>query len=424
MRVWLLSIGEPLPCVGNGSRLWRTGHLAKALAHKGHQVCWWTSTFCHKEKRHLATEDTTVDFLPRCEIRMLHATGYRKNISLKRLINHRQLADKFLTEADRSPSPDIIVSSLPTLEFCEAATRLGYRRNIPVVLDIRDLWPDIFVDLTPRRLHGLTRWFLSPIFRAARIACTRATALTGITEQFVEWSLEKAGRRRRTWDRAFPMGYAKTELNTAEIENARSFWRSFGVARENNQFIVCFFGTLGRHFETTTVVEAARQLARSDPSIRFVICGNGESLKQWQQLTRDLSNVTLPGWVNAAQIWTLMRMSSAALAPYISSHDFSRSLPNKSIEYLSSGLPVVSSLRGVLEDLLRQHDCGITYGNGQSEQLAAALLQLQSDPQLCRRMAANSAAVYRKHFIAEKTYDEMADHITRVASEGRITRAA
>ena len=25
MRVWLLSIGEPLPCVGNGSRLWRTG---------------------------------------------------------------------------------------------------------------------------------------------------------------------------------------------------------------------------------------------------------------------------------------------------------------------------------------------------------------------------------------------------------------
>ena len=186
--------------------------------------------------------------------------------------------------------------------------------------------------------------------------------------------------------------------------------------QENGEFIVCFFGIFGRHFEAPTVMGAARRLARLGSPIRIIACGAGERSDEWHRLAANLPNVTLPGWVNAAQIWTLMRMSRAALAPYVSTHDFSRSLPNKAIEYLSAGLPVVSSLQGVLSELLLQHDCGITYENGQAEQLADALVQLRGDPQRCRTMSTNAAALYRKQFVAENIYDAMADHLLRVAS--------
>ena len=50
------------------------------------------------------------------------------------------------------------------------------------------------------------------------------------------------------------------------------------------------------------------------------------------------------------------------------------------------------------------------------KQLADALVQLQGDPQRCRTMSTNAAALYRKQFVAENIYDAMADHLLRVAS--------
>lgn len=420
MRVWLLSIGEPLPYNGNQSRLWRSGHLADALSRKGHQVCWWTSTFDHKEKRHLSSKDTTWPFRTRCELRMLHAMSYSKNISWKRLVNHRQLGKKFLQQAAYLPRPDVIISSLPTLDFCSAASCYGRQFNVPVVLDLRDLWPDIFVDVAPALVRKPVRLMLSPFFRQIRKACSRATALTGITEAFVDWGLDKAGRTRSALDHAFPMGYSSCKPSSKEINDASLFWKTHGVTPDNGEFIVCFFGTLGRHFEASTVMETATNLAPLGTPIRFVICGTGEQANAWHRQGDRLANVTMPGWVNRAQIWSLMRMSSVALAPYISTHDFSRSLPNKSIEYLSAGLPVLSSLQGVLSELLQKEQCGITYENGNSQQLADILLSLPGDTRRCGTMSTNAKSLYRRQFVAEDIYDAMAEHLERVAQEKRV----
>jgi len=59
MRVWLLTIGEPVPLgAGARDRLHRTGAFARYLVSRGHQVVWWTSAFDHFRKQHLSGEDT------------------------------------------------------------------------------------------------------------------------------------------------------------------------------------------------------------------------------------------------------------------------------------------------------------------------------------------------------------------------------
>lgn len=424
MKIWLLSIGEPLPCDGQGDRLWRTGLLAQALLQKGHEVCWWTSTFHHKEKRQRCDQDENWDYHPRCVVRMLHAKSYRRNISLGRFWNHRELARKFRKLAAHLDPPDLIVSSLPTLDFCFAATEYGRQLGVPVVLDVRDLWPDIFQDAAPGPLRPLARRLLGPLQERTRRACANATAITGITKEFVAWGLEKANRSGHVLDHAFPMGYAQSEPTTEEICEAQGFWESKGISAARNEFLLCFFGTLGRHFEHQTVMQAAEKLAKTNRPFRLVVCGSGPAAPEWQKLASSLPNVTLPGWVSAAQIWTLMRLSSAALAPYYSTHDFARSLPNKSIEYLSAGLPILSSLQGSLAELLLQNDCGVTYGNGQAQQLTDAVVGLYHNPTRRQAMSTNAKRLYQRSFVAEKVYAQMADHLMQVALSGRVSARA
>lgn len=416
MRAWLLSIGEPLPCDGKGDRLWRTGHLAKALVHAGHEVRWWTSTFHHKEKKQRANEDHTWSFLPGCELQLLHANSYSRNISFARYRNHRTLAKRFLQQASELAPPDIIVSSLPTLDFCAAATKYGKENDVPVVIDVRDLWPDIFVDCSPQLMRSSARLLLSPLFRQAQQACAAATGLTGITDAFVDWAVDKVRRERNQFDQSFPMGYSETTPSSDEIQAAEHFWAEQGVTANSNEFTICFFGTLGRHFEIPTVLEAARKLEQMGRNVRWVICGTGSHSDAWKSQAKDLQSVTFPGWVSAAQIWTLMRLSQAALAPYVSTHDFARSLPNKSIEYLSAGLPIVSSLQGVLADLLQKSDCGWTYQNGSPDQLIQIVNRLVENRDQLDAMSHKALTLYQDRFTAENVYAKMADHLQAIAT--------
>ena len=74
MKIWLLTIGEPVPLgAGVRDRLHRTGAFARYLVSRGHEVTWWTSAFDHFRKQHLAAEDTFLTEPDGLGIRLLRA---------------------------------------------------------------------------------------------------------------------------------------------------------------------------------------------------------------------------------------------------------------------------------------------------------------------------------------------------------------
>jgi hypothetical protein len=95
MRIWLITIGEPLPIDCKNDRLLRAGILADMLFREGHEVLLWTSTFDHVGKRQRCGTDTTKVLGDRYRIKMLYANGYSDNISFARLLNHRGVWGKF-----------------------------------------------------------------------------------------------------------------------------------------------------------------------------------------------------------------------------------------------------------------------------------------------------------------------------------------
>lgn len=418
MRIWIVTVGETLPTDGHGDdRLLRAGILATMLAQRGKDVVWWSSTFDHVRKQQRFPGDTSFRLESGVLLKLLHGCGYARNVSLKRLVDHAMLARKFTRQAGDMPRPDVILCSLPPLELPVAATRYGERHRVPVIIDVRDLWPDLFLELVPHWARATANVFLAPMWKQARQACRKATTITGNSPHFVDWGIALAGRARTPWDRHFWHGYAARTPGHDQLQAAYAFWSRWGVASSDEVFTACFFGAIGPQSELETVIEAARLLERSEKQFRFVLCGKGDRLDALRKEAADCPSVIFPGWIGAPEIWTLMRMSAVGLAVYRSNVGYVSNLPNKPIEYLSAGLPVISSLSGFLEDFLAQHGCGATFPNGNAQCLAGLLSDLHDDRARLKNMADNAHRVFAEEFAAEKVYGEMIDYIEKIAMQ-------
>ena len=401
----------------------RVGMMAEQLVRRGHQVVWWSTTFDHSRKTYRFSKDT-VEVLPNgCEMRFLHSISYRSNVSLRRIWNHICVARKFAEQGRQLPAPDVIFCGLPTPELSLQSVRYGHEKSVPVVLDVRDLWPDDIILLAPTALRGLARLCLWPMTRTVRRACHGATAICATSPVFVKWGLACGNRRPSPLDRDFPLAYAAETPAPESVANAEAYWRQFNLLPGKDEFIVCYFGMLGQNSELLPVLEAARQLDRGPRKIRFILCGNGDRLEQYQNAAQGCANVLFPGWVGRAEIWTLMRMAKVGLVPIQSIYSYMSNLPNKTIEYMSAGLPLVSCLQGVLQQTLAEHNIGLTYQNGNADELLSILCRLYDSPQLVHTMSRNAMALFNQRFHAEKVYNEMSDYLEEVAKLGSAARA-
>ena len=240
MNAWLATIGEPVPVQeGSHDRLHRAGYFARflpatAIRSRGGLP---PSTISANGTSLTATPSSRPRV--RCDIRLLHGCGYRSNVSWARFRDHDQIGGQFARLARAAEDrPDVIVAALPTIELCAESVKFGRQRGIPVILDMRDMWPDIFVTAVPGRPAG-ARLLLWPLFRQARSAHAGATAITGITEAFVDWGLQRGRRARSPLDRAFPMGYASVPPAEENLRRGTTLGRAGAWCRIRRP-IACF----------------------------------------------------------------------------------------------------------------------------------------------------------------------------------------
>lgn len=420
MRFWLIQRAEPVPTDGPSVRLMRTGLLARTLAGRGHDVVWWSSTFDHYRKLHRFKADTLLELEPGLRLHLVHSGGYGRNVSLARMVNDRAVARGFARLSRETMPPDLIVSSLPTVDLCTEAVRLGAERDVPVVIDVRDMWPDIFVGVLPAPLRGPGRVLVAPLVARARFALRSAAGLTAMSRFVFDWALRHAGRPGRAADGVFPLGYQAPVVAPDARERAGDDLRAMGV--DPAKTICWFVGQLGRVYDVATVIEGARALwQRGRADVQLVISGDGDNAAALRARARDLPNVVFTGWVNTAQIAWLMAVAGVGLAAV---RPVGEALPNKLFEYLSAGLPVLSSLRGEAEGLLARHGCGVTYPPGDVAAFVEAVERLAGDIALRETMGRNATALYAAGYSSEAVYGRMAAHLEAVARQHADGRSA
>ena len=89
-------------------------------------------------------------------------------------------------------------------------------------------------------------------------------------------------------------------------------------------------------------------------------------------------------------------MTKVGLVTY--SKDAIMSLPNKPFEYMAEGLPLLSSLRGELRDLIEKHRIGRFYEAGNPSSLADGVRWFYNHPEEARQMGKRSFELFSKKF--------------------------
>jgi glycosyltransferase involved in cell wall biosynthesis len=415
--VWLVQRAEPTPHDNAGAqRPMRMGMLASRLAEEGHEVTWWTSSFDHYGRSQRDTRGGLREVDELYSIRYIPAPSYKKNLSIARLFHDWILARRFLKLAhqDENP-PDVILASLPSPGLAWAAVRFGERTGVPVVVDVRDLWPDVIYDHVPRALGPLARLALRRMQLTTARACAGAQAIVGVTEPFVDWGVANAGRSRRSTDRAFHLGYLRSEepgLGGASQAVQGEPWAN----RSPDPLLVVFFGTLGRMFDLVPVFDAARLLRERGCDIDFVICGDGSARIEMERQAAGLDNVLFTGWVDRSQIDQLLHRADVGLAPYVQSSNFSKNIPNKIAEYLSGGLVLAVSLdEGQMSDFINQWECGFSYGDS-SARLADRLEEFASGAASLGVSQSNAERAFNASLDAKVIYGELVDFLVELAA--------
>lgn len=411
MKTWIVCVGEPLPEEQNKTRLRRMGNLAIALSqNEKNEVEWISSSFDHYQKKQIVSKTTEKKQAKNYRLHMIYNEGYKKNISLARVKFHSNTAKKMFKYMEELEKPDVILASMEPLEIAECAIKYGKQNNIPVIIDVRDLWPEIYYEVFPKYLH----WALFPYVKFSQLKLKKimksAYSIFGLSESFLKYGLHYANRERLDTDDVIPIAYPNYNYSASESLFEEN-WKSFGLQKED--FIVLFLGNFGDQFEFNEIIEASIKAYDSHPQIKFVLCGSGKNLDEVKSRIKD--NVVFSGWVYQDAILSVLLKAKIGIAPYINSKNYRNNTPNKFGEYLSAGLPILVSVSGDMEKLLNENKCGYKYNTGLD--LYDQIIAYYNNPTQLFEHSSNARSLYESMFESTKVYEKMIHKMEYICEE-------
>ena len=206
----------------------------------------------------------------------------------------------------------------------------------------------------------------------ANQAYGRAAALVGLSNEIVR-RIQTAHPMATTYRiPSSPVSYPVDHEAVADIR------RRFG-----DRFLVIHAATMLPHKGFDVTIEAARHLERSHPDIRFALLGEGRQSEALKRQAGPLSNLEFVGAQSDMGAWL-------AAADILAHPAHLEGLGSVILEAFEAGLPVVASDAGGIPDLIEDGASGILIPRGDSSALARAILEIQSNPELGKTLAARA----------------------------------
>ena len=412
MIFWILQTGESLHCDPGAVRGMRAMNLADKLVDSGHEVVIWSSAFYHQEKTHRTRKYKKIKISEKLEIRLIPSSGYDSNVSISRLYDHSILALNLFKQLKTVDEiPDIAFVGYPPIEAAYIMSAWLKKKKVPFLIDIKDQWPNILVESIPHPLKIFAKIFLAPYYLLAKKAMSNATAISAHSLGFLNWSLSFSNRKGNSQDRVTPLTVSENQIPEEEIKEALRWWADQGIEKKTG-FRIIFVGSFSRAFDFDPIFKTAKLINSKQIDCEFILCGKGEKDKELRSKAEDHENVRIFSWIDLPKIRALSGISDASIAPYKSTDDFVISIPNKIIDSLMLGLPILSSLRGEVANLISNYDVGFTYSN--SADLFDYIISLSSDSELQKLTSHNAKNLYELEFKFDNVYDSLVSHLENI----------
>lgn len=416
MRIWIVKYGESVPFLPDsvGSHLFRSGELARRLVERGHEVVWWTGQFEHPTKLYhrIPGNEVPIPGSENSKVVLLYSPGYSSNISLMRFYDHWRIGRSFREAAVKEPVPDIIVASMPTPELVRASSDYADRHGVPLMVDVRDLWPDVIADRLEKKFGFAPKWLLYPYERDVKHSLSHADSVTAITQGCLEWAQLKGNRTdaQADHDRVFRLASRPISRNQTRWQEIETAWKNRGFDPNSGKTIFAWAGSLTNQQATRALVQAQTLLSKEvRDRIQVVICGRGDLQNQILSVKQACEHLIYAGFVPRDEVQFLYDNSHYGLLCYDNTPDFQASFPNKFGEYLMSGLSVVTTINGVMQE--EYGDQGFLETVVPTPEAITEALTLLADRKPDESIRVRARAVFQKDFDADIVYEAFCDHI-------------
>jgi glycosyltransferase involved in cell wall biosynthesis len=308
-----------------------------------------------------------------------------------------------------APRPDVLIATSPQF-FCGWAGVLASRlRRLPLVLEIRDLWPESIVavgamrkSLLIRALEVLERWMYAA---AARIV----TVGEGYRAKLVERGV--AAERISLVPNGVDLRMFRGEADGARIRAA------YGLG---GAFVCAYVGTIGMGCGLDVVPRAARLLrARGRRDVRFLLVGDGAIRERLEREAREagLDEVVFTGRLDKARMPEVLAASDACLVHLARRELFETVMPSKIFEAAAMARPIVLGVEGYAKQLVTGAGAGIAIEPENEHELVAAVLRLADDPALAKRLGEAGRAGIAARFDYDALASRYADLLATLATE-------
>jgi len=290
--------------------------------------------------------------------------------TIKRVLNYTSFAASALFYClFRAKKPDVIYSYHPPLTVGVVAVLIRFFRNVSVIYDIQDMWPD-----TLRSTGVLTNErVLNLIARVAKWVYKQADQLVVLSPGFKELLIERGEPAEKI--EVIPNWCDESMLVYSSEKKLSGF-------PSGDKFIVLFAGNIGRAQALASVIEAALMFENKSsnifPEVVFVFLGGGlevDLLKQ-QVAAKNLNNVIFLPSVPMAEVAGYLHRADALLVHLKKDPLFEVTIPSKTQAYMAIGKPIIMGVAGDAADIIKSADCGTVIESENPSQLVDAIANL------------------------------------------------
>lgn len=389
-NVLVIKTGEPL--LSASSRLSRALYLS-ALTAEVLPTTFLTSSYDHHTEQSLSNLE--INSSHKFKLRTVFQFPYLKKSYLSRVISSHLSVVSFLSwiYLNRS-SVSLIICAFPTPELATAVAVLSRLLSIPLVLDVRDMWPDVIDSLLPLKRRRFAALFFI-YYRLLRLLSVKLSTviLTGST--FYAKHLSPSANDKVL---IFPVMNVSISSDIESTLSGPSSIASRNQDSYNGVIKIVFCGTLGNSNCLTEILEYFLSLGSSSANapFHFSFYGDGEKYEYYRSF--DSPFLKFNGWTSLTS--SLLPQYDLALLPYPRTVWYEEFFGNKYFECLDAGIPVLLSHgRGLAYDVITRYGLGLSYNHSPSS-LFEILASLQKDPthlDLMRSNILNFYTLFRRY---------------------------
>lgn len=342
--------------------------LSRLFVKKGHEVTIISSVdnyFGKFPKTYTKTYNNEI--IDGIKVSWIKSLNYKKTISLKRVLSWFDFEWKlFWMKKKLLDKPDVlIVSSLSLLTILNGV-RLKKKFDCKLIFEIRDIWPLTLIEeggYSPTNplvkiLSWIERWGYKKSDLTIGTMPNIGEHVNSVTKQNINSA-------------CVPFGFHLNDYNEKSLNKDNK--NDYGIPLD--KFVIGYAGSIGLSNGLDTFIKVIKRLKNND-QIHFVILGKGALRESYMDFLKDCSNVQFIAKVERAEVKNVLARCNvlyfAALNSKVWKYGWS---PNKLIDYMISGKPVLASYSGY-QSMINEANSGLFVPAEDEESLLHVMQQM------------------------------------------------